>query len=903
MVNHPNLGGRQHWLLSLVVVTCVAAAAAGQTALPQPDGPAAAPMLKAAPLAEYDVIVEITNTTPEKKTAWPVIMSVYRLLGRDLPAGSVNPNGFHVYNEAGVEIPRALEVLPPYQQHDVAAGGLAAWPVVGNDELIFMIPQIDKGATLRYRVTNTAADSAKRVAIDLAGNPHNLLRNGGFEQSDGEAVAGWQGDGRPDTEVKRSGQASLRLRGTRRQNLSYGEKIQLHKGSRYYFGIWGKTDNVSRHGIHTSVGGQVTLSGFDNGWRGQVLDADNKPLTDEHGDPKADLPAEQRKKVEQSLAGQRAAWIFPQCYTRDWFKSTALIHGCTDWGLPQMCLIAAADSAELTAVLDQRPQFVRPANQPGTWWLDDAVLMEQPEIRVRFDELLKPEIADGLFLFTRPTNMHLGYCQPQNTAYCGMPYPREKAQRLERFALKGQRAVLLLGVYHTRPLGEVQVTVKDAALAGPVGQKLALTEVEYLPGYIGADRSHLLRTHDKPVSLKEKEGLPYFVLSFEVPREAKPGRYAGQVQLLADGQALRTLPAAIVVQDMELPIVRDVSVGPILQSDPLNDETMKICAKTGFNGVNVGGGIFRFANGPDGKRQVDLAELGKRIEWLKGYGVVAAVTLWGDADLGPQWGGGKLIKAVNHNEQDFKAQVKRVEEFCQKHPEWPRLIWMTWDEPQPSGSFGPRGHGRPCTTMAWVTDAVPNALTTVDAGFWVWDKILPYFSLPNLDEPADFVGPEVYEYTRKQGKQFGFAGSKNDLDERVRYQVGLMLIASGARNFQYWHLTVRDTLAARVDGKLLRSIHMVAMGEGIDDLRVHRLLQDAMKEAAGSSDPVRAAATRQAQEYLRRLHVTWNADHTHDESLPYLGLAADWGNDRFYQDWQEQMARLAAACKGVKWQE
>ena len=44
-----------------------------------------------------------------------------------------------------------------------------------------------------------------------------------------------------------------------------------------------------------------------------------------------------------------------------------------------------------------------------------------------------------------------------------------------------------------------------------------------------------------------------------------------------------------------------------------------------------------------------------------------------------------------------------------------------------------------------------------------------------------------------------------------------------------------------------------------------------------------------------------HADHTHDESLPYLGLASDWGYDRFYEDWQEQMARYAAACKGVKW--
>lgn len=901
MRNYAGPVGRRVINSFVLLVGAVAAAAAAQTTAPASQ-PRSLPSIKTAPLGDYDVVVEITNTTPEKKADWPVIMSVYRLLGRNLPAGSVNPNGFHVYDDAGKEIPHAVEALPPYEQVDLAGGALGSWPLAGNDELIFVIPQIDKGATLRCRITNTAVDSTKRVKLDLAANPHNLFHNGSFEQQDGQVIAGWKGDGQADNQVKRSGQTSLRLRGTRPQKLSYGQKIPVHKGSRYYFGIWGKTDNVSRHGIHTSVGGQVTLTGFDNGWRGQVLDANNKPLTDEQGNPKADLPPEERKKVEQDVAGRRAAWIFPQCYTRDWFKSTALNHGCTDWGLPEMCLVAAEDSTELSAVLDQRPQFVRPANQPGTWWLDDAVLMEQPQVRVRFDEQLKPHVAEGLFLFTRPTSMHLGYCQPQGTSYRGMPYPREKADRLQRFALKGQRAVLLLGVYHTRPLGQVQATVKDGALSSPGGQKLALSEVEYLPGYIGANRSHLLRTQDKPVGIDEKEGLRYFVLSFEVPRDAKAGKYEGQVQLLADGKELRALPAAIVVQDLEMPIVRDVSVGPILQSDPVNDETMKICAKTGFNAVNVGGGIFKFANGPDGKKQVDLEDLGRRIEWLKGYGVVAAVTLWSDADLGPQWGGGKLIKAVKHNEQDFKAHVKRVEEYCQKRPEWPRLIWMTWDEPQPNGSFGPKGHGRPCATMAWVTDAVPNALTTLDAGFWVWDRILPYFSLPNLDEPADFVGPEVYEYTRSKGKDFGFAGSKNDLDERVRYQVGLMLIASGAKNFQYWHLTVRNSLAGRVDGKLLRSIHMVSLGEGLDDLKVHRLLQDAMKEASASGDPKRAAAARLAAEYLRTLHVTWDADHTHDESLPYLGLAADWGYDRFYQDWQERMARLAAACKGVSWQ-
>jgi len=861
------------------------------------------------PLADYDVTVEIKNTTPEAKTNWPVIMTVYKVLGRNLPAGTINPDGFHVYDETGREIPHAIEAIPPCDGAAEAADYAWSLDQQGNNEIIFVVPRIEKGATLRYRITNTAKDSTKRTKIDVVGSPHNLIPNAGFEESgEGGAPAGWEPDGQLDEKVKRSGRSSVRLRGTRRQRLRLAEKIPLHPGSRYYFGIWGKTHEVSRHGIHTGRGGAFDLTGFYNGWRGCFTDWRGTQLTDWDGNVvKKDLDERTRGKLKQNFLSSRAAWIFPQCYTRDWFKSLPLVHSFTEWGLPEMCMTAAAETAELSITLDQRPQFVRPANQAGTWWLDDAVLMEQPEVNVRFDKLLAPHMADGVFVFARPTNMHLGFCLNRSNNYCSMPYPRERAKRLDRVALKGQRAVFMLGLYHTKPLGKVQVAIAGGALTGPDGARLPLTEIEWMPGFLGEEgpagpgRSHLLRAYNGSVDLPGKRGMPYFVLNFLVPRDAKAGRYTGQVDLLADGEVLRSIPTTLRVQELTMPILRDVSIGPILQTDPLNDETMRICQKTGFTGINVGRGIFKFDTGPDGKKHVNLEALGEKLQWIKSYGVTAAVTLWSDADLGPQWGGGRLIKAVKNNKADFLAEVKRVEEYCQKHPDWPRLIWMTWDEPQPNGSFGPRGHGKPCERMGWVTEAVPNALTTIDAGFWVWHRILPYYTLPNLDEPADFVGPEVYEYTRKQGKAFGFAGSKNDLDERVRYQVGLMLIASGATNFQYWHLTVRGMLADRVNGKLLRSVSMVATGEGIDDLRVHRVLQEAMKAAEQSDDPKRVAAAKAARQYLKAIHAVWDADHTHDESLPYLGLAADWGYDQFYQDWQEQMARYAAACMGVEW--
>jgi len=814
------------------------------------------------PLPDYEVLVEVTNTTPEKKTNLPVVMTVYKIFGRNLPAGSLNPQGYHVYNEKGQEIEHMIEAIPPYDQD-------------GNNEIVWIIPEIASGQKLTYRITNTAQRSPKRTHLDIVNSPHNLIGNGAFQKKGaGTAIAGWEGVAELDPEVKRSGRPSLRLRGRSRQEARLAAKIPLHKGSRYYFGAWGRTHEVSRHGIHTSDGAHFILTGFDSGFRG---------------------------------AESHTATPFAQCYTRDWTKTHFNIESYTDWGLPEMCARAAADTAEITLVLDQRPQFVRSPYQAGTWWLDDMVLMEQPELSVRFDKLLESHIKEGVFVFTRPTNMNLGCVDdPRTNDYSSMPYPREEAKQLGRFALRGQRAVFLLGVYHTRPLGTFMLRLKDGALTTRNGERLPLTEIEWLPGFLPPKRFRFLRPHTGAEKLAEEVGLPYFVLNFQVPNNAKPGRYEGQVELLVGDTVFRSVPITLRVQDMGLPVLRDISVGAILQSEPLNDEVMRQYSKTGFTGVNVGRGIFEFETGEDGKKHVKLEALGKILDWLTTYGITSRVTLWSDAELGPQWGSGRLLQAVNFDKQDFLAEVKRVEEYVQSHTEWPRLIWMTWDEPQPNGSFEfvPRSekrqpHGAPHPMMGWPLEAVPNAWNTVDAGFWVWERVLPYYSLPNLDEPADYAGPEVYAFTKQRGKEFGFAGMAGALDERARYQVGMMLIASGAINFQYWHLTLK--MMGRVDGQLLRSISMVAKGEGLDDLKIHCLLRDAMKMARQASNPERVSAANEAEEYLRKLHRIWDADHRKDQSYPYLGLAADWGYDQFYQNWQERMARYAARCKGIKW--
>ena len=160
------------------------------------------------------------------------------------------------------------------------------------------------------------------------------------------------------------------------------------------------------------------------------------------------------------------------------------------------------------------------------------------------------------------------------------------------------------------------------------------------------------------------------------------------------------------------------------------------------------------------------------------------------------------------------------------------------------------------------------------------------------------MGEELYRYVKARGREFGFAGRL--ADESSRYSTGMLIASSGARYFHCYHLGYG--LMGIVDKKTVRSMTMVACGQGMDDLKIYRLLTDSIREALKSKDAARVALARQAEGYLKKIFAIWNADHTHaSPPVPYLGWARSWGYDGFYDDWQERMARYAAELKGVAW--
>ena len=158
---------------------------------------------------------------------------------------------------------------------------------------------------------------------------------------------------------------------------------------------------------------------------------------------------------------------------------------------------------------------------------------------------------------------------------------------------------------------------------------------------------------------------------------------------------------------------------------------------------------------------------------------------------------------------------------------------------------------------------------------------------------------------RRQGKSFGYCGAA-DKDEAARYQPGMLMISTGAKFFHAWHLTgghVPGQVAYdKRTRKLLRAVAMINWSDGMNDLKAHHLLAAAITRASESSDPKAKAALAAARKYLQGVFTVFNGDHKDRWSLqPYLGPASSWGCERFYDDWQEHMARHAAALSARKW--
>jgi len=768
-------------------------------------------------LATYaSVTVTIQNNTGQAKTNWPVFLTVWKVLGANLDMAKLNPAGFHVYDESGAEIPHMLRHVPPEFS-------------LGNDEIVFIIPEIASGQTLTYRVSNSTRPGLTQE-IDLIDNANNLLPNGGFETDSGGVPTGYtvtSNDGVIigfDTEIKHSGDRSLLLTFPlgRSATLKTTNSITIRSGGHYHFSIWAKTENVSYNGW-----------GFWN--CGGVIKFDSTAFTG---------------RSELTLRD-----------TREWFCYRFESDDEDAWGVP---IMGSKGTGNLQVKLslggyEQSQLFLQGA--AGYIWFDEALLFEQPTITVDRQTPLAQAARNGAVIAARPVNM------PRYKVFA-----HEAVEELSAYAMRGERRRIRLAVHAVQALQNLQVSVHP--FGGPDGRASPVTsELERLAYYV---------TDYAAIAQLAAGETAEYLLSMDVPADAQPGVHHSVVVFSADGQVLDYLPLQLEVLPVDVPSMEGVYVGGIYNIGyPLDrDDRFYTCyGKARFTYLM----LFDYFSTHMIGEEVDLPGAQQQVDKITTLAhVTSGIGLYREPNMSedqprkwyqiasgdPDYHGPYTQGTDEQYKPGYQALAAELENYADQHG-WPDMIYMVSDEPDRAADKDP--------SMGWLNDALPNAITNCDAQYRDMIATWGWYNLPILDDPANWTGPMMYDYVTAHEGRFGICGTAWGLASG-RYQAGMMMASSGAIYWHWWHT---QGPFEEIEGKVVRMHHVAAMGAGVNDLRYYLTLADRIE---GSSDP----AAAEAQSYLDGVFSFCTADHDR-HLLPYNGVPADWGYDRFYDDWRARM--------------
>lgn len=775
--------------------------------------------------------VTLRNLTGAAQTDWPVFLTVWEVFGPNMDPDRLDPEGFHVFDAAGTEAPHMLRPMPP----DFS---------LGNDEIVFVVPAIAAGESRTYRVTNTSVPG-DTTTIDLIDNPHNMMPNAGLEDFAGGLPAGYTVTAASgaslgqDTSVKHSGDSSLQitylLGGS--MTLKSSSTIPITGGGDYHFSAWVKTDNLAYTGY-----------GFWNS--GGSMRFENPAFTG----------------ADEVLLRDSRQWY---CYRFDSGGEDA-------WGVPEMTSRGAATRNVrfvLSAIQKNEPILLPPGT--GTIWLDEVLLYRQPEITVNRQETLEQASENGALIFARPVNMPLTRAGAQ-----------EATDALNAFAMRGERRQVRFGVQAVGALSNVAVSVSD--LTGPGGTiGAAYLDLERLANYV---------TDYSVVGYLSAGSTAEYLLGIDVQTSVTPGTYTGTVTISSSTGTLKELPLTLEVLPMEVPAMEGIWIGGIYNIGyPLDrdDDFYVEYGKCRFNYMM----LFDYFSTHMIGDEIDLAGAAAQVAKMTALAhVTNGIGLYREPNINedqprkwyqiasgdPDYHG----KYVNGTDEQYKAGYQALAVQLTEYGEangWPELLYMVSDEPDQAIDHHP--------SLGWLNEALPDAMTPVDAQFHDMIDTWQYYTLPVLDDPVDWTGPMVYDYVRANSERFGICGKAWDL-ESGRYQPGLMMATTGAVYWHWWH--TQGPFAER-NGTVERMHHVAAMGAGANDLRYYVALTDAI--AAHPTGPG-AAIAAEAQAYLDGIFAFATGDHdTH--VLPFNGVPWDWGDVRFYDRWRETMKDYLLALDAV----
>ncbi len=806
-----------------------------------------------------DVNVTLVNSFPKELVNHPVILQVFRVFGRGVDYSKFNREGFHIVDEKGQEVEFFVRSLPPSFS-------------IADDQLILMVPSMAPGARLSYRFTNTAQKNRKQLPLDtekLIDHPANLIPNGGFEKG----VEGWQG-GKLVTDGARSGKNALMLEvpctgGS--ASLHCTKAVPFAKGRNYYFGIWAKSQNVTRRTWRYTqpwaaalVSGRITLSG--------------NPLV---------FPEFSENTHLIRLMDDR-----------DWYcyEANAISTLCVPQPANNTC------ESTLTLALDQKDMPYLDSSKPARIWIDEVLLFEQPDVEIR-------TAPAGFFAYRRAAT-----CLDQPLfAVPRLPAPRpyEKIEKLGDAAALGERKMITLGIHTDAPIQGLRLDVSDlkgpnGAVLGEAGREIEFT---YTPAkdfkFTGTSLEGWVIDGNVERNL-DRPGTADYLVAWRIPANAVPGKYSGTITVKGDGKDLAQIPLELEVVNLVLKPVTDRMAGFIYNAG-MNCDGFRFMP--GFQGTtgavlpNRDEAFYRYYSRQNFSymmmfcnflpfkgetAEVDLPQLVERMKVMRDVaGCTAGVGLYPDVSLDKQGnnngqeGGRGLWTRTGRNPEAYRARVKEMDAALAKAG-LPPLVYMIWDEP------------RFCDPAKFGVLKGTNALTTSDINYRECCEQLQkgLFTHASVDGPGSDYGPAMRRLAVKSGQKVGFDSYAAPFFSR--YQTSFML-ANGAATCSFWHVGYYMGYHAGHKA-FVRGQNAVALGEGMIDFRYFQTLQEAIALAKKKQTARREVEA--AEKFLKEI-LGFCTDDFHFmsevETFTYNGGPERWGDDWFYDRWRTGLRTHALA--------
>ena len=805
---------------------------------------------RAATDCTFDVDLTLTNDLDRDFIQLPVLVQVFRLFGRGADYSQFNPKGFHVYDRDGNEVPFALRPVPPEFS-------------LANDEILLILPRLPKDAQMRFRVTNTTENSARQRAFEidpLIDNPNNLIPNGGFEKG----VEGWK-DAKLVEDVVHSGKKALLLEvpgAGGKTSVQYGKPISFIKGKNYYFGFWGKCQNVTRHtwrysqpwGL-TPISGRVSFT----------------------GDPLAMAEYDQENHLVRLMDD------------RDWYcyEANALSTLCT----PQPALNTVKSTLQME--LNQESMPYLDANKPARVWIDDVLLFEQPRVEVSAERIGKKLAPDGFFLYQRAATClnHPDALFPPLDA----PRAYEKITRIQEAAARGERKMITLGLRAPKPIRGVSLEIGD--LKGPDGAVLGEADRDVEFNYTPTVDLKVTETSlegwvidGNPPRDVDRPGFVDYLIGYRIPVGATPGTYRGVIAVKGAGKILGKVPVELEVANFPLKIITDRFAGMVFNEDwPRDAAFYRYYSRCNFSYMMMFCRFLPFKS--ETTPEVDIPRLLEQMKDLRDVaGCTAGVGLYWDCSLdkqgrknGPDGGYGLWTRCAR-NPDAYRARVNEMDQAIAKAG-LPPLVYMIWDEP------------RFCDPAKFGILKGTGAYTTSDITFRECCEALErgLFTHASVDTPGSDYGPAFRRFAAKCGQKLGFDSATGPLFHR--YQTSFML-SWGAATSSFWHVGTWMRYHP-IHKAFVRSQAAVGLGEGMVDFWYFATLQDTIemaRKAGVAKDEVTAA-----EKYVHDV-MNFCTDDYHlmsgTESFTYNGGPERWGDDWFYDHWRTQLRKHILAIQG-----